>query len=193
MSSSSETTNKLLEDVLGMEVDSSFELPASYEILNQGQRANFTGKNLEFTVRNLFIKADYKENNNLLKVNYDSHVAILDESHLFESQAILNYGAYEETIISTDFLLKTPKYPNGIRIECRQQSVPGSVDEKIPYMLINIQAFKIPTIMLLNGDGCRPDARNFAINPAPYINMTVEYHVWKLDEFITHFNNGFFG
>lgn len=51
-----------------------------------------------------------------------------------------------------DFIL------NGdIIIECKWQSSSGTVDEKLPFTMMNLIHIKKPSIMILDGGGCRPE------------------------------------
>jgi hypothetical protein len=57
----------------------------------------------------------------------------------------------------TEFVLSIP--PRRVRIECKWQAVSGSVDEKFPYMFLNMQRVDEPeVIFLLDGGGAKPAA-----------------------------------
>jgi hypothetical protein len=57
--------------------------------------------------------------------------------------------------IRIDFLiLNIPEFKNGLAIECKWQDVGGSVDEKFPYLVLNIQErFPCPVIIVIDGGG----------------------------------------
>lgn len=51
------------------------------------------------------------------------------------------------------------RYPNGLAIESKWQSSSGSVDEKFPYLVLNIkERYIIPTIIVVHGGACRQGA-----------------------------------
>jgi hypothetical protein len=64
------------------------------------------------------------------------------------------------TPIYTDFYLPSaPGFPEGLCIESKWQQTGGSVDEKLPYLVANIQErFPLPVIVVLHGGGYRPGA-----------------------------------
>lgn len=106
-------------------------------MITQGARANMNGRSAEQVVAN-----------------------ILQQKHLsFQAQVMIGYGIYG-TPIRTDFLIVTAKgFRNGLIIECKWQDVPGSVDEKFPYLVANIKTcYPSPTIIILDGGGYRSGA-----------------------------------
>lgn len=60
----------------------------------------------------------------------------------------------------TDFWIRgTPAYPDGLAIEVKWQQSPGSVDEKFPYLVLNIQhCYPCPVVVVADGGGQRPGA-----------------------------------
>lgn len=66
-----------------------------------------------------------------------------------------------ETIYGTkfkaDFLTCTPS-GSRLVIECKWQQTKGSVDEKYPFLVETIRLNKIPTIVVIDGDGYKPKA-----------------------------------
>lgn len=63
----------------------------------------------------------------------------------------------------SEFLYRDCRLDTNIRIECRWQQVPGSVDEKLPYLYMNaVEAMPEQEIWLvLEGDGARAEAINW--------------------------------
>ena len=52
-----------------------------------------------------------------------------------------------------------PDFPRGLAIESKWQSSDGSVDEKFPYLVMNIRmAYPCPVIIILDGRGSKPGA-----------------------------------
>lgn len=119
--------------------------------------------------------------------------------------------AFGETIMndtsSRGFLLKNVPYINmfggnsrgefvlklnnkaPIRIEARMQTVTGSVDEKIPYLIGNCYSFEEKhVILVLEGDGMREQARKFAKHAAGAIAHK-DVRVYNLKQFLGWVNN----
>jgi hypothetical protein len=64
------------------------------------------------------------------------------------------------TALRADFVIHNlPEFPRGLAVESKWQDIGGSVDEKFPYLLINIrERYPIPTLVVVHGGGCRPGA-----------------------------------
>ena len=100
---------------------------------------------------------------------------------------------------NTEFLLKSKRYDKEIRIECKWQQGPGSVDEKLPYLYLNIIE-KMPEneiIVVIDGDGWKSGSIPWfkkAVTDKKYMqggafNKTVR--VFNLKEFVTWVNKKF--
>lgn len=93
-----------------------------------------------------------------------------------------------------DFFVETKesisKMPsNKFFIECKNQNVSGSLDQKFPYYIENIRENKYegnPLIFVLNTNGIRPKVLEYLINnTAKYNYMIVDTHnVNKLNKII---------
>jgi hypothetical protein len=100
---------------------------------------------------------------------------------------------------NTEFLLISKKYGLHIRIECKWQQTPGSVDEKLPYLYLNtIEAMPENSIMILiDGDGWKAGAIKWlkdAVNNKKYTNehnRNKNILVFNLTEFFTWANTTF--
>lgn len=59
--------------------------------------------------------------------------------------------------VRIDFFIENAEgYPNGLAIECKWQDVSGSIDEKFPYLVLNIkERFPCPAVIMLDGSGQR--------------------------------------
>lgn len=81
-----------------------------------------------------------------------------------------------------------------IRIECKWQQSPGSVDEKLPYLYLNAVE-KYPEqdiIILLDGGGYKAGAKAWlenAIKTNWCNKKNKNIRLMALTEFITYFNN----
>lgn len=74
-------------------------------------------------------------------------------------QRVIGIGIYG-TPIQADILIESARgFPNGLIIESKWQGKSGSVDEKYPYLVLNIkECYPCPVIILADGDGARPGA-----------------------------------
>jgi len=62
-----------------------------------------------------------------------------------------------------DFLIdpdQSPEFPKGFAIECKWQEKTGSVDEKFPWLYLNIVrgSYPVPVVVIADGGGARPQA-----------------------------------
>ncbi|NLI16687.1 MAG: 4-diphosphocytidyl-2C-methyl-D-erythritol kinase [candidate division Zixibacteria bacterium] len=109
------------------------------------------------------------------------------------------YTSIYEEKARTEFLLISSKKNLRIRIECKWQQVSGSVDEKFPYLYLNIIE-AIPEdhmIVIIEGDGFKPGAIRWfkkVIAEKKYageISLKKNIEVMNLKEFMTWANNVF--
>lgn len=110
-----------------------------------GKRATRTGNKLERYVEQALLGEGYQ------KVKGDSVLI----GKVFSRQRNIGRTIYD-TPLKADFLVNSPTHP--IVVECKWQQVGGSVDEKYLYLVANIQAIGIPTIVVVDGGGYKPGA-----------------------------------
>lgn len=146
----------------------------------QGSKANMNGKKLENIVEEELCK------NGVTSLQYsdwvDGTVTTLthgDNGILFKNVPYTNiYGANGKG----EFLLFLKGIPD-IRIECRSQTVAGSVDEKLPYLLENCKLFdEKNVIVVLEGDGFKTKAKEWFIENAHAVKFK-NINVMSLKEF----------
>ncbi len=78
----------------------------------------------------------------------------------FSRQVDVGVSIYGTTL-RADFLLHNiTTYPQGLVIECKWQDIPGSADEKFPYLVANVFAgkYRHPVVAVVYGGGFRPGA-----------------------------------
>jgi len=94
-----------------------------------------------------------------------------------------------ETNQYCDFILYHPeKWPKNLVIESKWQQVGGSVDEKYPYLVLNIQLkYPCPTILLLDGGGYKSGAEKWIRASAGHGNLL---QVFNMQEFQAWTNKG---
>lgn len=147
----------------------------------QGQNANKSGKwleeQVEGTLKGLGINTiPYS------KVGTRFGKKILEENapgFLLKNVPYINmYGGESRG----EFVLQLKDY-GPIRIECRMQTVAGSVDEKLPYLIGNCYSFKEKEVILvIEGDGMRSAAKRFITNAARAIAYK-DVRVFTLNQF----------
>lgn len=117
--------------------------------MNSGQKAIISGNALENYIEQILIQNQYiqSKNHNLLNENFNTS----------DKKYIKQYKG-GTTIYNTkrrcDFLIiNSSSFQNGLIIECKWQSSSGSIDEKYPFLINNIEKLKIPTLIILDGNG----------------------------------------
>ena len=101
----------------------------------------------------------------------------------------LKYGSnIYESRTEYDFIVYHPqKHPNGLVIEVKWQQVPGTADEKFPFLVLNIQnKYPFKTVLILDGGGYR-------IGAEKWVRLQVGsnlLHVFNFTEFMIWINNG---
>lgn len=125
--------------------------------ITQGGQANYTGTQLQEFVYNRLQERGYKV---IDRKRFDT--AIYFGQPLFAVEYAIGKSIYG-TQQFCDFILFHPeKWPDGLVIEAKWQESAGSVDEKYPYLVLNIQMnYGKPTILLLDGGGYKPGAEKW--------------------------------
>ena len=119
-----------------------------------GTTANLTGNNLQDFVEHALQKKGYGY---IDKKKFKP--ALYLEQPIYTKQFDVCQSIYNKTL-KCDFILYHPeKHPDCLVIECKWQQVGGSVDEKFPFLVLNIQT-KSPykTLILLDGKGFKKEA-----------------------------------
>lgn len=132
----------------------------------QGQRANQNGQTAEIVID-----------------------AVLHQKRLAAvRQYPIGLGIFG-TPIRVDFYLPiAPGYPSGLILEAKWQEVGGSVDEKLPYLLANIQhCYPSPAIVVIDGLGFRSGAIAWLRTQVGGNLIAVQ----NLQEFVTWCNRSF--
>ncbi|MDO8555953.1 MAG: hypothetical protein Q7R96_02155 [Nanoarchaeota archaeon] len=122
-----------------------------------GSQANSTGKSLE-----KFIRDKLEEKGYIFVPREKFRVACFNEQPIYTKQFPIAKGIYG-TQIYCDFLIYHPeKHPNCLVIESKWQQTSGSVDEKFPYCVANIQeTYPHETIILIDGNGYKKQAKEW--------------------------------
>ncbi len=147
-----------------------------------GFTANLTGNRLENFVEYILVEKGYKF---IDKKKFKSEIHL--EKPIYSKQYSLGKTIYE-TPCNCDFILYHPdKQKECLIIECKWQQVGGSVDEKYPYLIANIQdKYPHKTILLLDGGGYKKGAEEWirqqvSDNLINVFNMS-EFQKWTNDD-----------
>ena len=162
-------------------------------MMEKGTKSNISGNQLEVAVKTVLTGKGFE------LVGYRTW---LKNPEYFGKELLLENVPFT-TIYqhkgNTEFLLVSEKYNLKIRIECKWQQVSGSVDEKLPYLYLNvIEAMPEKTIMILiDGGGWKSGAITWlreAVNNKKYSDNKYsdkEIFVFNLMEFFTWANKTF--
>ncbi len=118
--------------------------------------ANINWKSFEKLVKELIEKKDYIF---LEKKKYLTSKDIL-EKKVYSRQVMVGKTIYD-TKRKCDFITYNPFTQKETIIECKWQHGSGSVDEKYPFLVLNIEKSKIDTIIVLDGGGYREGAEKW--------------------------------
>lgn len=79
---------------------------------------------------------------------------------IFDRQVLIGESIYEGQELYADFICRNlAEFPNGLILESKWQGRQGTIDEKFPYLVLNIQTrYPFPAIVIVHGGGCRPGA-----------------------------------
>jgi hypothetical protein len=151
--------------------------------ISGGTQANYTGNTLEQFVEHRLVKSGYA----FVRPNQFVPAAYIRQP-IYTRRFHAGTNIYG-TSIFCDFAVYHPtKWPNCLIIEAKWQQVVGSVDEKYPYLVLNIQSqYAYQTILLLDGGGYKKGAEQWMRKQAGSGNLL---HVFNMAQFQTWVNNG---
>ncbi|MBC6443717.1 MAG: hypothetical protein GDA53_11560 [Rhodobacteraceae bacterium] len=120
-----------------------------------GASANRTGKMLEENIKG-YLEQNYTAVNNKKFFESTHH-----GKNVYSKQVIVGKNIYGMDR-KVDFILYHPvRWDKCLVIQCKWQAIPGSVDEKYPFEVECIRHGEYPTIIVLDGAGYRPGAREW--------------------------------
>lgn len=152
----------------------------------RGGRANRTGTRLEQFVHDTLVRCDYS-----LQENRGRQFFLAGDSldgKRFRSQVHVGDTIYNTKRIVDFLIFNDARFLNGLIIECKWQQSSGSVDEKFPYLIFNIVKTGIPSIILLDGGGYKPAAKEWLSDQVPEHQALIG--VYDMAEFQREINNG---
>jgi hypothetical protein len=126
-------------------------------VVQGGTRANYTGNILEKYILSRLDEQGYTfmPNNRFTPAIYLKQPIYSRRFHIGKSV----YGTPQYC----DFILYHPqKWPNNLAIEAKWQQTSGSVDEKYPYLVLNIKTnYPCPTMLVMDGGGYKKGAEEW--------------------------------
>ena len=147
---------------------------------SKGNKGNITGKEFEEFIESQLIECGYKFVN---RNEFFDHVA---DGPIYSREVNIDKTIYD-AIYRCDFLLYHPsKWPKGLVIEAKWQKVGGTVDEKYPYLVLNIKKSPYETILLLDGGGYRRGAERWVRSQVGKDLL----HVFDAEQFLTWISQG---
>ena len=150
--------------------------------MNDTSGANYTGSTLEKFIHDRLIERKYQ-----FIPREKFKAAIYLGQPIYTRQYPIGKGIYE-TPMYCDFILYNPeKWNDCLIIESKWQQSGGSVDEKFPYFVLNIQQrHPHKTVVLLDGGGYKKQAETWLRNQVGN-NLL---HVFSMGEFQKWCNKG---
>lgn len=124
-----------------------------------GKKAARTGKRLESFIENLLIE-DYT----YIKKEEFKTATFLDQP-IYTRQLRICKSIYDSDL-KGDFVIHHPeKWPKCLVVEAKWQQIGGSVDEKFPYLVMNIkERYPYPAIVVIDGGGFKKGAVDWLVN-----------------------------
>ncbi|ARV62484.1 hypothetical protein BZZ01_31090 [Nostocales cyanobacterium HT-58-2] len=127
----------------------------------QGARANKSGEILESHVETTLRAHDYFQvsSQRPKKLQRDFLLNSIFLPKRYAKQVYIGTGIYQTDVYVDFYVVGLSAMPSGLIIECKWQESGGSVDEKFPYLNLNIQhSYPAPTIIVIGGEGMREGA-----------------------------------
>ena len=156
---------------------------------NSGQRANHSGNRLEEFVEHALVTKGYVEFQGNKSLAFANIKALGGKQYM--KQCCIGTTIYDSARTCDFFIVNERLFPHGLIIECKWQQVGGSIDEKYPFLVFNIMKTGVPTVVLLDGGGYKPAARDWLKGMADPTTSLIA--VWDMAEFQKQINNGFLG
>ena len=164
-------------------------MKASSGTTSSGARANKTGTKLEQFVFDTLIRCGYTLFENHKAQLFANRHAVGGKQ--FQDQVNVGLTIYKNKRIADFLVMNNELFPDGLVIECKWQQSSGSVDEKYPFLIFNIMKTGVPTIVLLDGGGYKPSAKEWLENQVNPKRALIG--VWDMAGFQKKVNDGFLG
>lgn len=158
--------------------------------MTQGGRAAKSGNVLESTVEGTLLGHRY--------ISLDEDLPkkqrlgfLLSSSNIpkrYARQVYIGPGIYGTDIYVDFYIIGSSSISSGLIIECKWQQSGGSVDEKLPYVNLNIQkCYPAPAVVLIDGGGMKPGSISWLTKQVVFNPNLLAVHT--LASFIAWSNN----
>lgn len=152
-------------------------------VTSGGTQANYTGNALEQYVEHRLVQAGYVR----VKPQQFRPGVYLGQP-IYARRFHAGTSIYNTPIFADFTIFHPAKWPDCLIIEAKWQQVVGSVDEKYPYLVLNIQyRYCYSSILLLDGGGYKKGAESWIRSQAGNGNLL---HVFNMAQFQTWANKG---
>jgi hypothetical protein len=153
--------------------------------MTQGARANKSGNILEGNIEAVLNGHNYFQVGNHVTKEFLLNASLLPKR--YAKQVYIGAGIYQTSLKVDFYVVGLSANPSGLIIECKWQESGGSVDEKFPYLNLNIQqSYPAQTIVVIGGEGMREGAINW-LRQQVKSNRNL-LGVYSLDRFIAWAN-----
>ncbi|MEH2027436.1 PD-(D/E)XK nuclease superfamily protein [Nostoc sp.] len=158
--------------------------------MTQGARAVTSGNVLEKTVEGTLLGHGY------VQVGFGlpkkQRLGCLLSSNTipkrYARQVYIGAGIYGSYIYVDFYIIGATSVSSGLIIECKWQQSSGSVDEKLPYLNLNIQnCYPAQAVVLIDGGGMKPQAVSWLGKQVGFNQNLLSVH--NLSSFIAWSNN----
>jgi len=148
----------------------------------QGTRANYTGSSLEEVIYNGILRKGYQF---VEKKKFES--ARYLNQPVFTRQYPIGKSVYGTQLYSDFILFHPEKHPNNLIIESKWQQSAGSVDEKFPFLVLNIKdKYPSATVVVVDGGGYKKGAVEWLRNQKDlkliHVFNMMEFQKWSNSE-----------
>ncbi len=122
-----------------------------------GKVANDNGNELEVFIEGILSRKGYQF---IDKKKFTS--AIYLEQPIYSRQVFIGQSIYNTKLYCDFYIYHPTLWPEGLLIESKWQQTAGSVDEKYPFLVLNIkQKYPTKTIILIDGGGYKKQAEEW--------------------------------
>ena len=162
--------------------------------MTQGGRAVSSGNVLESAIEGALVGHGYSLVGLGLNIPKRQRLGLLlscnNLQKRYARQVYIGQGIYDTDIYVDFYVIGSSSISSGLIIECKWQQTGGSVDEKLPYLNLNIQyCYPVPAIVLIDGGGMKPKAVTWLSRQTALNQNLLAVH--DISSFIKWSNNNF--
>jgi PD-(D/E)XK nuclease superfamily domain len=110
------------------------------------------------------------------------------EQPIYSERYYIGLNIYDNQQYCDIIVFHPHKWPNNLAIESFSQQSSGSVDEKLPYIVLNILGYQTPTILVLDGGGYNKGAEKWVCSQAGTSKFLAVYNKKQFVDWIKQGN-----